>query len=91
MKPNHIVFFSSESNKYEPLGKLGLAILNNQGQYRLILYASRTQPLASLKVNSEFKASLQKNNYVSFYDESKRLWSVLFENEELVITFNTQV
>lgn len=70
---------------------MGLAILNSQGQYRLILYVTRTQPVASLKVNLDFKVSLQKNNYVSFYDESKRLWSILFENEELVTTFNTQV
>ncbi len=70
---------------------MGLAVLNNQGQYRLILYVTRTQPVASLKVNLDFKASLQNNNYVSFYDESKRLWSILFENEELVANFNTQV
>lgn len=39
----------------------------------------------------EFKIALQKNNYSSFYDEHRQLWSVLFDTEELVAAFATHI
>jgi FK506-binding protein 15 len=87
--------FKYQNNKYEPQGKLGLAILSSQvsgqNQYRILMYVTKSQPVATIRLNPDFKLSVQKNNYGSFYDESKQLWSVLFDNEDLVATFATQI
>ncbi len=39
----------------------------------------------------DFKLSVQKSKYVSFYDESRTLWSILFDSEELVSNFGTKI
>ena len=85
----------NKSSKIKFKGKLGLALLSsqiqNQNQYRILLYVTKTQPVATIKIGHDFKLAIQKNNYASFYDENKQLWSVLFDSEDLVITFATQV
>lgn len=72
-----------------------MAILSNpantQAAYRIILYMTKTNPLASIKITNDFKISLQKSNYVSFYDESRQIWSVLFESDDLVSNFAKQI
>ncbi len=65
--------------------------MSNQGVYQLVLYVVKTQPTAMIKITSEFKIALQKNNYSSFYDDSRQLWSILFESEEVVASFATQI
>ena len=55
------------------------------------MYVTKSQPIANIRLTGDFKLSVQKNNYASFYDESKQLWSVLFDNEDLVISFATQI
>lgn len=47
--------------------------------------------MASIRVGVDFKVAVQKNNYISFYDESRQLWSILFDSEDLVVNFGTQV
>lgn len=81
----------SLNNRYEPQGKLGLVILSSQNTYKLVLYVVKTQPTALIKLTSEFKIALQKNNYASFYDDTRQLWSILFENEDSIVSFATQV
>ncbi len=44
-----------------------------------------------IKLTPDFKIALQKNNYASFYDESRQLWSIMFDTDELVVAFATQV
>jgi hypothetical protein len=44
-----------------------------------------------IKLTADFKIALQKNNYASFYDESRQLWSIMFDTDELVVAFATQV
>ncbi|CAF0730070.1 unnamed protein product [Brachionus calyciflorus] len=83
--------FKFTNNKYEPQGKLGLAILSSQALYRILLYVTKTQPVATIRISQDFKISLQKNNYVTFYDEARQVWSILFDSEELVSNFATQV
>jgi hypothetical protein len=63
---------------------------SNQTSYRLIIYITKTQPLASIKLASSFKLNLQPNNYVSFYDEANQAWSVMFEQEPILVQFLTQ-
>lgn len=72
-----------------------MAILSNpantQAAYRIILYVNKTNPMASIRITTDFKISLQKSNYVSFYDESRQIWSVLFDSEDLVSNFAKQI
>lgn len=65
--------------------------MSNQNTYKLVLYVIKTQPMAMIKITAEFKIALQKNNYASFYDESRQLWSIMFDTDELVVAFATQV
>lgn len=65
--------------------------MNNQGQYRVLLYLANKQPVGSARITGEFKLSVQKNNYAMFYDETKQLWSILFDTEDLIVAFTTQV
>jgi hypothetical protein len=66
-------------------------IIGNQVQYRILLYVTKTQPVATIRVMQDFKLSVQKSKYVSFYDESRTLWSILFDSEELVSNFGTKI
>ena len=52
---------------------------------------TKTQPIATIRLTHDFKLSVQKNKYVSLYDESRTLWSILFDTDELVASFATQV
>ena len=82
------------NGRYESQGqnsKLGLAIINSQNTYRILIYLNKTQPLANIKLTLDFKLAVQKNNYTSFYDESSQLWSILFDNEDLVASFGTNI
>ena len=47
--------------------------------------------MAAARISVEFRVSVQKNNYASFYDDQKQLWSILFDSEDLVASFATQV
>lgn len=64
---------------------------NTQAAYRILLYVTKTQPVATIRIAHDFKISLQKNNYVSFYDDSRQVWSILFDTEDLVSNFAKQV
>jgi hypothetical protein len=70
---------------------MGLAIINSSGQFRLLIYLNKTQPLANIQLGLDFKLAVQKNNYTSFYDEQSQLWSVLLDSEDLVASFGTNV
>ncbi len=91
MKTIFLNMKNSTNNQYESQGKLGLAILANQNTYKLLLYATKTQPTAIIKLTADFKIALQKNNYSSFYDENRQLWSVLFDGEDSVASFATNI
>lgn len=67
------------------------SLANGISTYKLILYTTTKQTVGSVRLAVEFRVSVQKNNYVSFYDEQKQLWSILFDSEELVASFATQV
>ena len=87
--------FKYLNGKYEPQGRLGLAILSSQAnaqtQYRILMYVTRAQPVASVRLAAEFKLAVQKNNYASFYDDARQLWSILFDTEDVIASFATQI
>ena len=53
--------------------------------YRLIIYITKSQPLASIKLNATFKLMIQANNYLSLYDETNQAWSIMFDQESTLI------
>jgi hypothetical protein len=55
------------------------------------MYVTKTQPVANIRIAGDFKFTVQKTKYVSFNDEARTLWSILFDTDELVATFATQV
>jgi len=81
----------SVNNSHEPHGKLVLAVIANGGAFKLLLYATKSQPAAVIALTRDFKVALQKSNYCAFYDERRQLWSVLLETEELVASFAASV
>lgn len=66
-------------------------LISSQNTYKIVLYVVKTQPTAIIRISPEFRIALQKNNYSSFYDESRQLWSILFDTEETIVEFATQV
>lgn len=66
-------------------------VANGQVLNRLLLYTTTKQTAAAVRLTVEFKISVQKSNYVSFYDEQKQLWSIMFDNEDAVVNFASQV
>ena len=85
------MLFKSANNRYDTLGKQGLALIGTGNQYKLLLYVNKTAPTVQLKLSEDFSISLQKSNYLSFYDDNKQLWSILFDNEEIIAQFATQI
>ena len=86
----------SVNNNYQDQGKAGLALLSNTQNnqivgYRLLIYVTKTQPIASIKLTQNFKLITQANNYSSFFDESNQPWSVMFDNESSNGQFGTQI
>jgi len=84
------------NNNYQDQGKAGLALLSNTQNsqivgYRLLIYVTKTQPIASIKLTQNFKVINQANNYSSFFDETNHPWSVMFDNESLNGQFATQI
>lgn len=59
--------------------------------YRLILYITKTQPLANINLSPQFKIIIQENNYASFFDDSNQPWSIMFDIDTLLAQFATQI
>ncbi|XP_075230162.1 FK506-binding protein 15-like isoform X2 [Lycorma delicatula] len=85
--------FKLENNEYKSQGKLGAAILGNSNgnHYQLILYKEKTSVVAQAVLTSQFWFAVQPNNYTTFYDKHKILWSILFDGTACAIEFCTRV
>ncbi|XP_065082903.1 uncharacterized protein LOC135705223 [Ochlerotatus camptorhynchus] len=60
-------------------GKLGLALLNSGSEFRILIYRTKTDAVATLNLASSSKLFL-KNEYLQFRSDDESFWSVLFEN-----------
>ncbi|XP_040180262.1 FK506-binding protein 15 isoform X2 [Rana temporaria] len=81
------------NGQYVKQGKFGAAVLGNHTakEYRILLYISQQQPVASVRVHPEFLFAVQLNNYAAFYDDQRQSWSVMFESEASAVDFSKQV
>lgn len=77
-------FYFRINDKNIPQGKIGLALLKrnetSQINYKMILYRTKTNILATVNLLSDKKVYL-KYNYFQFEDDSKTFWSLFFEKE----------
>lgn len=67
------------NNDNTALGKLGLALLCSGSEYRILIYRTKTDALATLNLAVSSKLFL-KNEYLQFRSDDESFWSVLFEN-----------
>nr|XP_047910407.1 FK506-binding protein 15 isoform X4 [Anser cygnoides]XP_047910419.1 FK506-binding protein 15 isoform X6 [Anser cygnoides] len=60
-------------------------------QYRILLYISQQQQIASARIHPGFVLTVQPNNYSTFYDDQRQNWSIMFESEKAAMDFGKQV
>ncbi|CAL1538617.1 unnamed protein product [Lymnaea stagnalis] len=79
--------------KYASQGKLGAALLGNQANkdYRILLYVNQQKQVTNAKITLNFAFNIQQNNYASFYDDARHMWSVMFESPEAAEKFAKEV
>ncbi|XP_048587727.1 FK506-binding protein 15 isoform X2 [Nematostella vectensis] len=74
-------------------GKLGAAILANHTScdYKILLYASKQQQVATSQIHAQFVFTVQDNNYASFCDDQRQRWSICFDSEKNANRFAKQI
>ncbi|XP_053692786.1 uncharacterized protein LOC128741191 [Sabethes cyaneus] len=58
--------------------KLGLALLKSEDNYKILLYRTKTDALATVNVSPSTKMFLN-HNYLQFHSDDECFWSVLFD------------
>lgn len=84
-----VAIVCSESNEYKQIGKLGCALLGNYGlhTFRFVMYTGKQNYLVNQAVNADFNFIVQENNYLTFNDDKKVPWTLLFASKEQQIEF----
>ncbi|XP_071673314.1 FK506-binding protein 15 isoform X2 [Patagioenas fasciata] len=81
------------NGQYVKQGKYGAAVVGNHAtkEYRIILYISQQQQIATARIHPGFVLTVQPNNYSTFYDDQRQNWSIMFESEKAAMDFSKQV
>ncbi|KAM9176596.1 FK506-binding protein 15 isoform 5-T5 [Mergus octosetaceus] len=81
------------NGQYLKQGKYGAAVVGNHAtkEYRILLYISQQQQIASARIHPGFVLTVQPNNYSTFYDDQRQNWSIMFESEKAAMDFSKQV
>ncbi|KFQ90752.1 FK506-binding protein 15, partial [Nipponia nippon] len=81
------------NGQYLKQGKYGAAVVGNHAtkEYRILLYISQQQQIATARIHPGFILTVQPNNYSTFYDDQRQNWSVMFESEKAAMDFSKQV
>ncbi|XP_064892151.1 FK506-binding protein 15 isoform X3 [Columba livia] len=81
------------NGQYVKQGKYGAAVVGNHTtkEYRIILYISQQQQIATARIHPGFVLTVQPNNYSTFYDDQRQNWSIMFESEKAAMDFSKQV
>uniref|UniRef100_A0A8B9CQD9 peptidylprolyl isomerase n=1 Tax=Anser brachyrhynchus TaxID=132585 RepID=A0A8B9CQD9_9AVES len=81
------------NGQYLKQGKYGAAVVGNHAtkEYRILLYISQQQQIASARIHPGFVLTVQPNNYSTFYDDQRQNWSIMFESEKAAMDFGKQV
>ncbi|CAI5794225.1 FK506-binding protein 15-like isoform X2 [Podarcis lilfordi] len=96
----HSVFFATAvhaylftNGKYVKHGKYGAAVVGSNAtkEYRVLLYISKQQQIATASIHAWFVFTVQPNNYCTFYDDQRQNWSIMFESEMAAVDFSKQL
>ncbi|XP_077778485.1 FK506-binding protein 15-like isoform X8 [Podarcis muralis] len=96
----HSVFFATAvhaylftNGKYVKHGKYGAAVVGSNAtkEYRVLLYISKQQQIATARIDAWFVFTVQPNNYCTFYDDQRQNWSIMFESEMAAVDFSKQL
>ncbi|XP_053229933.1 FK506-binding protein 15-like isoform X4 [Podarcis raffonei] len=96
----HSVFFATAvhaylftNGKYVKHGKYGAAVVGSNAtkEYRVLLYISKQQQIATARIDAWFVFTVQHNNYCTFYDDQRQNWSIMFESEVAAVDFSKQL
>uniref|UniRef100_A0A8C0BY19 peptidylprolyl isomerase n=1 Tax=Buteo japonicus TaxID=224669 RepID=A0A8C0BY19_9AVES len=81
------------NGQYLKQGKYGAAVVGNHAtkEYRILLYISQQQQIATARIHPGFILTVQPNNYSTFYDDQRQNWSIMFESEKAAMDFSKQV
>ncbi|KFO12593.1 FK506-binding protein 15, partial [Balearica regulorum gibbericeps] len=81
------------NGQYLKQGKYGAAVVGNHAtkEYRILLYVSQQQQIATARIHPGFILTVQPNNYSTFYDDQRQNWSIMFESEKAAMDFSKQV
>ncbi|KFR15840.1 FK506-binding protein 15, partial [Opisthocomus hoazin] len=81
------------NGQYLKQGKYGAAVVGNHAtkEYRILLYISQQQQIATARIHPGFVLTVQPNNYSTFYDDQRQNWSIMFESEKAAMDFSKQV
>ncbi|XP_054704667.1 FK506-binding protein 15 isoform X3 [Grus americana] len=81
------------NGQYLKQGKYGAAVVGNHAtkEYRILLYVSQQQQIATARIHPGFILTVQLNNYSTFYDDQRQNWSIMFESEKAAMDFSKQV
>ncbi|XP_009982173.1 PREDICTED: FK506-binding protein 15, partial [Tauraco erythrolophus] len=81
------------NGQYLEQGKYGAAVVGNHAtkEYRILLYISQQQQIATARIHPGFVLTVQPNNYSTFYDDQRQNWSIMFESEKAAMDFSKQV
>ncbi|XP_010071524.1 PREDICTED: FK506-binding protein 15, partial [Pterocles gutturalis] len=81
------------NGQYLKQGKYGAAVVGSHAtkEYRILLYISQQQQIASARIHPGFVLTVQPNNYSTFYDDQRQNWSIMFESEKAAMDFSKQV
>lgn len=91
--------FDQTQQQFVLMGKVGCAVLGTRHDsthsYRLLCYRSSKDPVCSAQIYNDekggFSFTLQQGNYGTFYDDHRRLYSVLFKAPDDALHFAAYV
>ncbi|KAJ2946471.1 hypothetical protein O0L34_g12515 [Tuta absoluta] len=73
------------NNNYSSRGKLGFAILKitKTSNYSIVLYNSNKSTLSNTLITAALNITLKGNNYISYYDNQNKYWSLYGKENEV--------
>ncbi|KAM6930962.1 FK506-binding protein 15 [Xenentodon cancila] len=93
--------------QYAKQGKLGAAVLGSHRasevwtlrrdysaevvDYKLLLYLSQQKQVTAAKIHVGFVLTVQPNNYLTFYDDQRQNWSLMFQTDKMASDFCKEV
>lgn len=82
-----VQLYNYKDQQHVHLGAAGVAILGTAAGTQLLVYLSKQKTIASVALTPSFNITLQKDNYVCFYDQKSQLWYLLFPDFDKLVSF----